>query len=96
MWDLMVGEVKLGRLTEPHSDGETTHCSFEPSSAFTRYARAFAVGDISGEDDDALDAAVDEIAVEGVFLIADDGSEIVDPELRIAGVDAWFQSSSST
>ena len=98
MWDVLVGEVKIGRLTDPRVEPGTTRCTFEPTTAFGRYADAFAVGDIWDVDDEVLDAVIDELAVDGVFLIADDGVEIVDPDLRIDGRDAWFsdQSRSST
>ncbi len=96
MWDVLIGEVKIGRLTDPRTDGGTTHCGFEPTAVFERYADAFAVNDIWEAEDDALDALIDEIAVEGVFLIAGDGTQIIDPDLRIDGADAWFQPSSST
>lgn len=98
MWNVRVGEVEIGRLTGARTEEGVTHCSFEPCEAFGRYAEAFAAGDIWETDDEALDAVIDEIAVEGVFLSGDDGSEIVDPDLRIDGTDAWFsdQSSSST
>lgn len=96
MWDVKVGEVEIGRLTEPRVDGTATRCTFEPASAFARYAPAFVEGDISESDDDTLDALIDEIAVEGVFLVAGDGTEIVDPDLRIDGTDAWFQGQSSS
>jgi hypothetical protein len=98
MWDVLVGEVKIGRLTEPRTDDGIVRCAFEPTTAFDRYADAFAVGDIWEADDDTLDAVIDELAVEGVFLLGDDGAQIVDPDLRIDGEAAWFpdQSSSST
>lgn len=96
MWDVLVGEVKIGRLIDPRAEQGTTHCTFAPTPAFRGYAAAFARGDISQTDDEALDAVIDEIAVEGVFLVADDGTQIVDPDLRIDGDVAWFQSSSST
>lgn len=96
MWDVLVGEVKIGRLTGPRLEQGTTHCAFTPDEAFDRYATAFATGDIWETDDEALDAVIDEIAVEGVFLVADDGARIIDPDLRIDGADAWFQSRSST
>lgn len=98
MWDVLVGEVKVGRLTDPQEERGTTRCTFTPAAAFERYAGAFAAGNIWEADDDALDAVVDEIAVDGVFLVGDDSSQIVDPDLRIEGDDAWFsdQSSSST
>lgn len=98
MWDVLVGEVKIGRLVGPRTEGGTTRGTFEPTAAFERYADAFAVGDIWETDDDTLDAVIDELAVEGVFLLADDGAQIVDPDLRIDGAAAWFpdQSSSST
>lgn len=98
MWDVLVGEVAIGRLTDARTEHGRTRCTFEPTSAFGRYAEAFSVGDIWEMDDDALDAVIDEIAVEGVFLVAVDGAEIVDPDLRIDGDSAWFsdQSSSST
>lgn len=96
MWDVLVGEVKIGRLVGPRTEGGTTRGAFEPTAEFERYAPAFATGDISETDDETLDALIDEIAVEGVFLVADDGAQIVDPELRVDGTDAWFQSSSST
>lgn len=98
MWDVLVGEVKIGRLTDARSREGTTHCNFEPTAAFDRYSGAFSSGDISTSEDTSLDSVIDEIAVEGVFLVADDGAEIVDPHLRIDGREAWFpaQSSSST
>ena len=96
MWDVLVGEVRIGRLTDPHVEAGTTRCTFTPAAAFDRYAGAFAVGDIWQADDDALDAVIDELAVEGVFLVEDDGTQIIDPDLRIDGTEAWFQSSSST
>ncbi len=98
MWDVLIGEVKIGRLTDPQTGDGTTRCRFEPTAAFERYADAFAVGDIWEADNDELDAVIDEIAVDGVFLIADDGTQIIDPDLRIAATDARFsdQSSSST
>ena len=96
MWDMLVGEVKIGRLTDPHVDADAIHCTFSPTADFDRFAGAFAAGDIWQADDDALDALIDELSVEGVFLVGDDGTEIVDPDLRIDGTDAWFQSSSST
>jgi hypothetical protein len=98
MWDVLVGEVEIGRLTGPRTDGGMVRCTFEPTAAFDRYAGAFADTDIWASDDDTLDAVIDEISVEGVFLVAADGTEIVDPELRIDGHDARFpiQSSSST
>ena len=96
MWDVLVGDVKIGRLITPRADERTTHCAFAPTQAFGRYATAFAPGDISETDDETLDAVIDEIAVEGVFLLADDGTQIVDPNLRIDGDVAWFQSSSRT
>jgi len=98
MWDVLVGETMIGRLTDPRVDSGTVCCVFEPTTAIGRYAAAFAVGDIWATDDDALDAVIDEIAVEGVFLVADDGAEIIDPDLRIDGLVARFtdQSSSST
>lgn len=98
MWDVLVGEVKIGRLTDPDATDGTISCRFEPTAAFDRYAAALAAGDIWEVGDDELDAVIDEIAVEGVFLVADDGSEIVDPDLRIDGTAARFsdQSSSST
>jgi hypothetical protein len=98
MWDVLVGEVKIGRLTDPETTDGIIRCGFEPTAAFDRYAAALAGGDIWEVDDDALDAVIDEIAVEGVFLVAGDGSEIVDPDLRIDGTAARFsdQSSSST
>ena len=96
MWDVLVGEVKIGRLTDPRIEQGTTHCTFDPTGAFGGYAAAFAPGDISETDDEALDAIIDEMAVEGVFLVADDDTRIVDPDLRIDGDEAWFQSRSST
>ena len=96
MWDVLIGDVKIGRLIDPRLQTGTTHATFTPADAFDRYERAFADGDIWEHDDDALDGVIDEIAVEGVFLVADDGTQIVDPDLRIDGTDAWFQSSSST
>lgn len=96
MWDLLVGEAKIGRLTEPRTEQEAIHCTFAPTSAFEGYAQAFAPGDIAESDDETLDAVIDELTVEGVFLVADDGAMIVDPDLRIDGDAAWFQSSSST
>ena len=96
MWDVLIGEVKIGRLVELRVEGGTTHCTFEPAAPFGGYAAAFVPGDISEADDEALDAVIDEIAVEGVFLLAEDGTQLVDPDLRIDGGDAWFQSSSST
>lgn len=94
MWDVLIGDVKIGWLTDPRTDAGSTHCRFEPAEAFDRYAPAFATGDISEEDDDALDAVIDEIAVDGVFLVADDGAEIVDPDLRIDGMEARFSDQS--
>lgn len=98
MWDVLVGEVKVGRLTDPETEDGAIRCGFEPTAAFDRYAAALAEGEIWDVEDDALDDVIDEIAVEGVFLVADDGTEIVDPELRIDGTAARFsdQSSSST
>ena len=96
MWDVLIGEVKIGRLVELRVEGGTTHCAFEPAASFGGYAAAFVPGDISRPDDEELDAIVDEIAVEGVFLVGEDGTRIIDPDLRIDGGDAWFQSSSST
>ena len=98
MWNVRIGEVEIGRLTHARTEAGVTHCSFEPGEAFGRYAEAFAAGEIWEVDDDELDAVIDEIAVEGVFLVAEDGSEIVDPDLRIDGTTARFsdQSSSST
>ncbi len=98
MWDVRVGSLKIGRLTHPRVENGETRCMFEPTEAFTRYAGAFTVGDISEADDDTLDAVIDEIAVDGLFLVADDGTEIIDPELRIDGASASFldQSNSST
>jgi hypothetical protein len=96
MWDVWVGEVKIGRLSDPRDDSGITHCTFAPAPAFDRYAGAFAPGDIWEANDDTLDAVIDEIAVEGVFLVGDDEREIIDPDLRIDGSNAWFQSSSST
>ena len=96
MWDVFVGEVKIGRLTEPRTDGGIVRCAFEPTTAFDPYADAFAPGEIWESQNDALDAVIDEIAVEGVFLVGDDGSEIADPDLRVDGNAAWFQSRSST
>lgn len=96
MWDVLVGEVKIGRLSDPREDSGITHCAFTPAPPFHRYATAFAPGDIWDANDDTLDAVIDEIAVEGVFLVGDDGGEIIDPDLRIDGTSAWFQSRSST
>jgi hypothetical protein len=98
MWDVLVGEVKIGRLSDPRAEADTIHCTFEPVEAYERFAPAFATGDIWEEDDDEFDAVIDEIAVEGVFLVADDGDEIIDPDLRIDGNEARFshQSRSST
>jgi hypothetical protein len=95
---MLIGDLEVGRLTETHTIEGVTHCSFEPLPAFARYARAFSSGDIWESEDDTLDAVIDEIAVDGVFLVGDDGSETIDPDLRIDGKDAWFsdQSSSST
>jgi hypothetical protein len=95
---MLIGEMKVGRVTEERTSDGVTHCSFEPLPTFGRYARAFSCGDIWEFEDDALDAVIDEIAVDGVFLVGDDGSQIIDPDLRIDGQDAWFsdQSSSST
>ena len=97
MWDVLIGEVKVGRLTDPRTEDGWIRCRFEPTPAFDRYVDAFAVGDIWESESDTLDAVIDEIAVEGVFLVADD-AEIVDPDLRIDGNDGRFpdQSSSST
>ena len=97
-WDMLIGDITVGRLIAPRSEAGRTVCRFEPTGHFARYAPAFTSGDISEVDDEALDAVIDEIAVDGVFLVGADGSEIVDPELRIDGADAWFedQSSSST
>ena len=94
-WDVLIGATTIGRLTERENDGEQRY-HFSPSESFDRYSAAFAGSDIWGVDDDALDAVIDEIAVDGLFLVADDGSEIVDPDLRINGSDAWIQSNSST
>lgn len=94
-WDVLVGATKIGRLTERRSDGEERY-HFSPAESFDRYASAFAGSEIWEVDDEGLDAVIDEIAVEGLFLVADDGSEIVDPDLRINGSDAWIQSNSST
>jgi hypothetical protein len=98
MWDVLVGECKIGRLTGPRTEDGMVSCTFEPTAAFDRYAGAFADAEIWESDDDSLDAAIDEISVEGVFLVAADGTEIVDPALRIVGDAAHFpiQSSSST
>lgn len=97
-WDMLIGDITVGRLTDERSEGGHIVCHFEPSDGFVRYAPAFASGDLSEADDEALDAVIDEIAVDGVFLVSADGSEIIDPDLRIDGTDAWFadQSNSST
>lgn len=95
-WDVLVGDTKIGRLTERESDRGEERYLFVPAESFDRYAAAFAGSEIWEVDDDALDAVIDEIAVDGLFLVADDGSEIVDPDLRISGSDAWIQSNSST
>lgn len=98
MWNVLVGEVMIGRLTNPRTADGVTKTTFEPTEAFGRYAAAFAVGGIWEAVDERLDAVIDEIAVEGVFLVTDDATEIVDPDLRIDGDEARFsdQSSSST
>ena len=89
-WNMRVGEVMVGRLVDERAEDGRTVCRFEPLEAFAPYARAFESGDISESEDDALDAVIDEIAVEGVFLVGADGSEIVDPALRIDGEVARF------
>ena len=95
-WDVFVGATKIGRLTERGGDQGEERYHFRPAESFDRYAAAFAGIEIWEVDDDDLDAVIDEIAVDGLFLVADDGSEIVDPDLRINGSDAWIQSNSST
>ncbi len=90
-WDMLIGDVTVGRLVDARAESGRTVCRFEPTDAFTPYAPAFTSGDISVVDDETLDAVIDEIAVDGVFLIGADGSEIVDPHLRIDGADAWFE-----
>jgi hypothetical protein len=95
-WDVLVGDTKIGRLTERGSDPGVERYHFVPAESFDRYAAAFAGNEIWEVDDHALDAVIDEIAVDGLFLVGDDGSEIVDPDLRIDGSEAWIQSNSST
>lgn len=87
---MLIGDVAVGRLTEDRTIDGVTHCSFEPFSAFGRYAEAFSGGEIWESEDDVLDAVIDEISVEGVFLVSDDGVELVDPDLRIEGDSARF------
>lgn len=95
-WDVLVGVIRIGRLTERRTDGGETLCGFIPTESFSRYAGAFVSGEIWEADDDALDAVIDEIAVDGLFLVADDGSQIIDPVLRIDGAEAWFSDQSSS
>ena len=89
-WDMLIGDTPVGRLSEEDSEDGVTICRFEPYDAFPEYAEAFRSGDISERNDDALDAVIDHIAVDGVFLVADDGTGIVDPDLRIDGTVARF------
>lgn len=96
MWDVLIGAVKIGRLSDPRIENGQTLCTFEPTEAFGRFADALTVGDISGVDDEMLDAVIDEIAVDGLFLVTDDGTEIVDPDLRIEGASASFTDQSSS
>lgn len=90
MWDMLIGDVTVGRLVEERIEDGRRVCRFEPLDAFDRFAPAFVSGDIATGDDDSLDAVIDEIAVDGVFLVSADGTEIVDPCLRIDGDVARF------
>lgn len=89
-WEMLIGDVVVGRLLDERTEDGRTVCRFEPLDDFARFAAAFESGDISGSDDDSLDAVIDEIAVDGVFLVAADGSTLVDPDLRIDGTVARF------
>lgn len=87
---MRIGDVEVGRLIEERRSDGLIHCRFEALPAFARYARAFSSDDIWEADDDDLDAVVDEISVDGVFLVSGDQVEYVDPDLRIDGGSARF------
>lgn len=90
-WTLTVGDVALGSLTNPTEDGMWTVCDFTATSAFDRYARAFSTEELWVDDDHSLDAIIDEIAVEGIWLTNPDGFQLIDPDIHITDATAHFK-----
>lgn len=91
-WTLNVGDLVLGTLTASSEQDGWTVCDFTEAAAFDRFRAAFGEDELWDGDNDELDTVVDEIAVDGVWLVSLDGTELVDPTVYIADNVARFRS----
>ncbi len=98
-WRLLKNEEELGVLTLDSVDQPFLYCRFEPLMAFEKWRALFERELELGEQEDVSEAdfaeacrIYDEELAPGLKLVAcENGEEIIEFMLHIAGNRAWFR-----